>query len=193
MANISFIGRYSQQIGFVLLSVAASASLYGQSSNETGPPPASEASAKVILEVVNNHFTVGRKIPSVYLRVFSDGTAECHAKNPSRRDEDATIKKHLSPQEFAEINAVLNGSGLRDVKGRYELGRIAFDSWMEWDIRIDSPQSARSVTVSFAGVPSRYPDALRRLGCLILAARREVYGDDTNYYRPACVDASPQK
>ncbi len=69
MANILFIGRYSQPVGFVLLSVALSASLYGQSSNETGLPPASDSNAKVILEVVNKHFTTGRKIPSVYLRL----------------------------------------------------------------------------------------------------------------------------
>ncbi len=92
-----------------------------------------------------------------------------------------------------EMNAVLNEPGLRDVKGRYELGRIVIDSWMEWDIRIDAPRSIRGVTISFAGAPSRYPDALGRLGCLILAARREVYGDDTDYYRPACVNPSPQK
>jgi hypothetical protein len=29
---------------------------------------------------MNRHFTVGKKIPSLYLRVFSDGTAECHTE-----------------------------------------------------------------------------------------------------------------
>jgi hypothetical protein len=71
MANILFIGRYSQPVGFVLLSVGLSASLYGQSSNETGLPQASDSNAKVILEVVNKHFTTGRKnsvgLPEVVL------------------------------------------------------------------------------------------------------------------------------
>jgi len=38
----------------------------------------SGSSSKLILEVVNRHFTMGRKIRSMYLRVYSDGTAECH-------------------------------------------------------------------------------------------------------------------
>jgi hypothetical protein len=32
----------------------------------------------VVIEVINAHFTVGRRYKPVFLRVYSDRTAECH-------------------------------------------------------------------------------------------------------------------
>jgi len=121
----------------------------------------------------------------VYLRLFSDGTAECHAIG---NEKDAVKMKHLPPKEFAEVETLLNQPALRDVNGRYELPRMVFDSWMEWDLRIGDPSRLQNVTVSFAGSAGhrRYPDALGRLGCLVVKLRNEVYGDNTDYYQPAC-------
>ena len=51
----------------------------------------SMASRKLLLEVVNKHFTVRRHIPSAYLRVYSDGTLECHSE---KFWDEANIVKH---------------------------------------------------------------------------------------------------
>ena len=136
---------------------------------------------------------MGTNIQSVYLRLFSDGTAECHAVKFRRDDEDAVKEKHLQPQEFAEAKALLGQPGLRQVKGRYEFPRMVIDSWMEWDMRIRNSASVRHVTISFAHLANHvtYPPALGRLGCLILKVRHDVYGDGTDYYRQACGDSQP--
>jgi len=61
----------------------------------------SSPSAKLILEVMNRHFTVGRKIRSVYLRVYSDGTAECHTVKYTGDETDDgpdIVNRKHSPQ-----------------------------------------------------------------------------------------------
>jgi|HubBroStandDraft_6_1064221.scaffolds.fasta_scaffold319127_1 hypothetical protein len=173
--------------------LAASASICGQSSNEQGPRPSPDANAKVILEVVNNQFTMGRKIPSIYLRLFSDGTAECQTRKFTAREDLSTKNATLPPKEFAEIRAVLNKPGLRGVKGRYEHPRVVFDSWMEWELRAPDSQLTQDVTISFGPATQQlrtYPEALATLGCQIIKIRAELCGDKIDYYRPACVNSS---
>lgn len=51
----------------------------------------SRARPELILEVINKHFTVGRKIPSVYLRVYANGVVECHSVK--YWDEVDSVKK----------------------------------------------------------------------------------------------------
>ena len=183
-------GRYLRRVALLFLFGISSALLLplsGQNSNESQRPPSSDGNEKVILEVVNNHITVGRRIPSVYLKLFSDGTAECHALVFTGREEDNEKRKVLTAAELADVKATLNNGGLRDVKGRYELPRAVFDSWMEWEISIHASDRAQDVTVAFAGMGNRpYPPSLAELGCSILKLREEVCGDDTAYYRPAC-------
>jgi hypothetical protein len=77
--------------------------------------------------------------------------------------------------------------------GRYDLPRLVFDSWMEWDLRGSDSQLGQDVTISFGPETQHfhpYPEALRNLACQILQIREQVYGDRTEYYRPAC---PPQK
>jgi hypothetical protein len=181
--------------------VAASASLYplhGQRSNEPESPPTSDSSAKVILEVINNHFTIGQKIPSLYVKVFSDGTAECHAIKFTGRENNDVKREHLPAKEFAEIKSLLDQPEMQGVKGRYEHPRAVADSWMEWELRAPDSQLRQEVTISF-GPPTQelraFPEALGSLGCQILKIREYVYGDRAEYYSPACVAAvdHPQK
>jgi hypothetical protein len=171
--------------------MAASASfypLYGQRGNEPALPK-SDSNAKVILEVVNNYFTMGKIIPSLYLRLFSDGAAECHAEKFSGQ-EDSVKNQYLPAKEFSEIRAVLNQPGLRDVRGRYERSRMVIDSWNEWELRASDSQLAQDVTISFGSATQlrSYPKALAALGCQIIKIRAELCGDNTDYYRPACVN-----
>jgi hypothetical protein len=70
------------RLGLMTLFIVGSTLLLAQREGMTDASENSKAERvqKVILEVMNYHFTVGKKIPSVYLRVFSDGTAECHTE-----------------------------------------------------------------------------------------------------------------
>jgi hypothetical protein len=78
------------------------------------PGQKAPSSQEIILEVINRHFTVGQKIPSVYLRVFSDGTAECHTKK-FWDEADVTKTKMLSANELEELRAVINDPNLLEV------------------------------------------------------------------------------
>lgn len=154
------------------------------------PTPAQKSELpKLLLRVVNRHFTVGKRIPSDYLKVFSDGSVECHAIKFGEHDEDDVKKGQLSPDELAKLTSALNDSGFQTLSDDYKLQRFVFDSWMEWDITIERPsQHSQNITLAFSGGndDSKLPDALRKLGCQILELRRRVYGEADAYYRPAC-------
>jgi hypothetical protein len=142
----------------------------------TGPSP------RVILEVINRHFTVGEKIRSVYVRVFSDGSAECHTEKYS--DEPDNVKrKVLAPDDFERLKALLKQPELLSVKPRYGLVAPVIDSWMEWTIKIPHGQNVQTIEVAnfnpTAAKESKkpYPDVLVKLGCSIWMIRSGVYGD----------------
>lgn len=141
---------------------------------------------KPVLRVVNRHFTVGKRIPSEFLQVFSDGSVECHAIKFGEHDKDDVKKGQLTPNELASLTSALDNSG--GLSHDYKLQRFVWDSWMAWDITIEQPLPSQTVTLTFAGGSgdSDLPYALRNLGCQILELRRKVYGDDIRYYNHAC-------
>jgi hypothetical protein len=164
-------------------------------SAELSPIPAvSGTSATPILEVINRHFTVGLEIPSIYLKVFSDRTAEGHTLAYSGQERDVVKKKTLAPDEFERLTAVLDAPELLMVKSRYESTRMIIDSWMEWDINIQRPGHAQKIEVvnfspSWFGMAQPYPDALLQLGCSVWKMRDHVYGAEPGHDDPKCKKA----
>ena len=148
----------------------------------------SSPSAKLILEVMNRHFTVGRKIRSVYLRVYSDGTAECHTVKYTGDETDdgpdIVKQKTLAPGELQSLEAVLYNPELLQVKKRYGLTHPVVDSWMEWDIKVPHGWRKEKIKVlNFSPASARkenqpYPPALLKLGCLIWKLRNDGFGDE---------------
>lgn len=155
---------------------SASAISFGTFGEQSSP------SAKLILEVINRHFTVGRKIRSVYLRVYSDGTAECHTEK--YWDEPDIVKhKTLDAGELQRLQAVLDNPELPHASEKYGLMAPVLDSWMEWNIRVPHGWHAQKIKVlNFSPASARnknqaYPSAVLKLGCSIWKLRNEVYGD----------------
>jgi hypothetical protein len=180
---------------FLLILLEASSLTFlvpGKSSAGPANAQKSEPHTQVILEVINRHFTVGRKIPSVYLNVFSDGTAECHTVKYSGEEMNTIKKKTLRMNEFDELRRLIEESEWQGVRNRYELMHTVVDSWMEWDIRIKDSRHARRIQVAdFSPRSARekhqpYPDVLVRLGCFIWKFRDEVYGDEPAYRNDDC-------
>jgi len=152
-----------------------------------GPIIAQESGLpKPILRVVNRHFTVGKRIPSEFLTVFSDGSVECHAIKFGVHDKDDVKKGQLTLDELASLSSALDNSG--GLSHDYKLQRFVIDSWMAWDITVERLLPSQTITLAFAGGSgdSNVPYALRNLACQILELRRKVYGDDVRYYDPAC-------
>ena len=169
----------------VLLTLfAAGALVYGgrNDSAEAANALKSGPSSKVILEVINRHFTVGKKIRSVYLRVSSDGTAECHTEK--YWDEPDIVKtKVLAREDLERLRVLLEQPELLSVKHRYERMYPVIDSWMEWNIKLHHAGEAQIIEVAgfspsaAKGRNQPYPDVLVKLGCSIWKLRSEVYGD----------------
>jgi hypothetical protein len=157
--------------------------LRGQERTEGAPLP-------VILEVVNYHFTIGRKIPSVFLKVLSDGTVECQSLKGAGTEGNVVRTKALTPDEFQKVKKVIDQSKLLDAKEKYELTHPVIDSWMEWHIKIPRTDGEQDIAIAaFASSPLRegsYPIAVVRLGCTISKLREEAYGDEPDYRRGEC-------
>jgi len=141
-----------------------------------------DPSPKLILEVINRHFTVGRKIRSVYLRVYSNGMAECHTEK-YWDEADVVKRKMLGPGELQRLRAVLDNPELSHVSKNYGLMYPVIDSWMEWEIRVPHGWHMEDIKVlNFAPEAARrknqaYSRAVLHLGCSIWKLRNEVYGD----------------
>jgi hypothetical protein len=69
---------------------------HAKGKNENSEDKKTELSQKVVLEVRNIHFTMGKKIPSIYLRVFSDGTAECHTEKYTGKKKTSLSRRYLT-------------------------------------------------------------------------------------------------
>jgi hypothetical protein len=143
------------------------------------------ASSEVMLEVINQHITIGLRIPSVYLTVFSDGTVECHTLKFDGRETDVVKRRTLTPRELEDVKAAIEDDDLLRVKKKYELISNVADSWMEWHIRIPRKIGAEEIVVAnfMPMSPGSYPRAVLRLGCQISRLRDEVYGDDLLYQK----------
>lgn len=190
MRKASFLG--TRTLRNVSLALLGAGTLLCDLSGQTTVEPANDSSAPVILEVINRHFTVGKKIPSVFLRVSSDRTVECHPLSYTGEDTGVVKKKILRPKEFEGVKALVDQPELPKVKNRYELTHPVFDSWMEWDIKIQHPDGVQNITVanfspeSTRGPSQPYPDALVMLGCSISKMRGEVCADEPGYRRSNC-------
>ncbi len=147
--------------------------------------------AKLILEVINKHHTMGRAIPSIYLRVFSDGSVECHTEKYIGDEIDSVKKKSLTPAEIEALRTVLVDPKLSEIQRHYGLMYLVVDSWMEWDIKVQQGKHTQSFQVlNFAPGAARengqpYPDSLLKLGCSIARLRFDVY-EDADYNSIDC-------
>jgi hypothetical protein len=151
-------------------------------------PPATQAgwsapvapASSVILEVTNTYWSFAEsRNPYVYLRVFSDGAAECQ----SSHGDNPTIKKTLTQDEFVQIKSVLRNPKLARVGPRYESRYAVLDSATEWTIKIQRPGEPQVIQVveffPWLGKQMKhpYPDALVKLGCSIEKLRADVSGE----------------
>jgi hypothetical protein len=176
--------RVPLHIVLALLVAGASHTLLSQTRNEAHP-------GQVILDVTNYHVTMGRRIPSLYLRVFADRTIECHSLRYSGKEPTVVKKKVLSDKEFRELDDVVGQLyGLGGNK-KYGLTHIVLDSWMEWDIKIPRITGEQDISIADFSPPGveTYPFEVERLGCLISRLRDEVYGDERVLRRDRCRDA----
>jgi hypothetical protein len=163
----------------------------------------SNSYGELILEVATTHFTLGRQIPSVYLRVYSDGWAECHTVRFTGHEKEKVKRTKLARREQQTLEAALHDPELLRLNNqKYGPMGMVIDSWMEWDIKVPAgAQAAHQLGVTVDNFDldieafdiateaerkrtQSFPPALLKLGCLIWKVRNEVYGDQTFQGKP---------
>jgi hypothetical protein len=156
------------------------------------------SSVPVIIEVINQHFTVGRQISSTYLKVFADRTVECQTLKFTGNEPNVVKNGRLTQEEFRQMEAVLSDPDLRIAKARYELTHSVMDSWMEWNIRIPRGVGTQVIAIAdFGSTPLRidgfYPRSVLRLGCMISKVRDKLSSDEPARRRSECEKMSSAK
>jgi hypothetical protein len=143
-------------------------------------------SKEILLNVVAAHTTPQGEHSYLYLRVFSDGSAECQASTPSARVKDQpTTTKPLAKDEFSRIKSIVDDQKLAGLAPKYETKYAAVDSWTEWKIEIHGSGRMQIIQVlefspSLAKTMKHpYPEALVELGCSVEKARAELTGETT--------------
>jgi hypothetical protein len=145
------------------------------------PSPAPD----IILDVIATHSTMAGEERYMYLRVFSDSTAEYQSSKHSDGVENdlPAIRKTLPQDEFNRIRSVLNDAKVATLKPKYETRYAIVDSSTQWTVKIQRSGQTQSIQVlEFSPGLARamkhpYPDALVRLGCNIEKLRADVSGE----------------
>lgn len=147
--------------------------------------PNPSPSTDILLEVVATHSTMAGDDTYLYLRVFSDGTAECHSSAHAEK-EPRRFKKTLTQDDFSRIKSIVGNKKLANLRSRYETQYAIVDTSTEWTIKIQRPRQAQIIQIlEFSPGLAKtmkhpYPDALVRLGCNIEKLRAHVDGESTS-------------
>ena len=156
--------------------------------------PSHTPSVGILLEVIATHTTMASENTYVYLRVFSDRTAEFQPSRhgDSERKELPVIKKTLTQDEFIRITSVLSEPKLATVGPRYETRYAIVDTSTEWTIKVQRLGQTQTIQVlefspSLARTMKRpFPDALVKLGCNIEKLRAGLSGE-SNFPDSECM------
>jgi hypothetical protein len=143
----------------------------------------------IVLEVTATRTTMANEVTYVYLRVFSDGTAECQSSRHSNSEnrELLTVKKTLTQDEFTRIKSVMVEPKLAAVGPKYETRYAIIDTSTAWTIKIQrSGQPQIIQVIEFSPGLARtmkhpYPDALVKLGCNIQKIRADVASESNTF------------
>jgi len=147
----------------------------------------------VILEVAAEDFDIAWRQEYLYLKVLSDGAAECQIvkrKSGDMRFEKADIvpvKRSLSEAELRQLQALLAQDDISRLESTYRQ-RIALmlDAGTAWNIRIPRMNRTQEIhVVAFAPDAAKaqkrpYPTALLSLGCTIEKLRGETIGQNAD-------------
>jgi hypothetical protein len=147
------------------------------------PTTLPEPERKLLLEVIQDTSSITGSVRLVYLRAFSDGTAECHPSRNVDYSNLALTRQRVPPREFERLEKLLTTTEVRQLDSEYPgIGR-AIDYFVVWTITIPrQKETQRIVVVNFQPeyaerMKKPYPRALVKLECLIRGLRPVVSGE----------------
>ncbi|MEQ1352862.1 MAG: hypothetical protein ABLT11_02525 [Candidatus Acidiferrum sp.] len=146
-------------------------------STATARPP------DVILEIIQTNSTFDSDDTYLYLRVFSDSTAEYERRHSKDDVNGRSLKKTITPDQFSRIKSAVDARKVRTLKSRYETRFAMVDTSTTWKINICGREECRTVEImNFSPglaktMKQGYPEALVRLGCVARKVRSDLSGE----------------
>ncbi len=148
-----------------------------------------ESQRTPLLEVILTTYDVSRTETLVYLRVFSNGSAEAHPMREVDFRALALKTASIPPSELATLSQFLGSSNVQHLDAKYERYWGNIDFGQTWQITIAQGSSQKSMILeNFQPFLARtkkkpYPAELERLGCLVWKLRTKVTGEplERNY------------
>jgi hypothetical protein len=148
-----------------------------------------ESQRTVLLQVILKTYDVSRTETLVYLRVFSNGSAEAH---PMREVDFRTLAlktTSIPASELATLKQFLSSPNVQQLDAKYERSWGNIDFGQTWQITIAQGGSQKSMVLeNFQPFLARtkknpYPAEVERLGCLVWNLRTKVTGEplERNY------------
>jgi hypothetical protein len=148
-----------------------------------------ESQKSSLLEVILTTYNVSRTETLVYLRVFSDGSAEAH---PMREVDFRTIalkKVQISSSEITALRELLGSPKVQHLDSEYRRYWGNKDFGQTWQITIGQGDNKKSIVLeNFEPFLARskkkpYPVEIEKLGCVVWEMRTKVTGEplERNY------------
>jgi len=142
-----------------------------------------EVKNNLLLEVIQTTYDVTRKETLIYLRVYTDGTAEAH---PMRDVDFRTLalkKIQIAPSEFANLRDFLRSPKVQNLDPEYRRFWGNKDFGQTWQVTIAQGDGEKSILlVNFQPFLARtrkkpYPVEVEKLGCIVWELRAKVIGE----------------
>jgi hypothetical protein len=155
-------------------------------------PPTPKPQRKVLLEVIQHTSSITKSERLVYLRVFFDGTAECHPERNVDYSNLTLVGKRIAAHELESLEELLNSTEVEQLDSEYRLVAGAKDYFKVWNITIPRKEGSQQIeVVNFVPrlavrMKKPYPEGLVRLGCFITDLRSTVSGEATLFEDPYC-------
>jgi hypothetical protein len=149
----------------------------------TGVAVPQETPRTLLIEVILKTHDIQRKETLVYVRVFSDGSAEAH---PSYEVDFRTLSlKHaqVPSADMAELREILSSRNTQGLESKYDRfwGNVDFGN--EWDVTIGEGENKKAIILSnFQPSLARsrnqpYPVEIEKIGCIVWELRRNVFNE----------------
>ena len=152
---------------------------------------AQQPSKTLLLDVIETTSDIHRTETLVYLRVYSDGSAEAH---PTHEVDFRTLAlKHaqIPATEMARLRGLFSSSEFSTLHDEYDRNWGAVDFATKLSIAVNQEQNRKTITlVNFQPFLARnrkqpYPAEIEKLGCIIWELRAGVFREplDKDYVR----------
>jgi hypothetical protein len=148
-------------------------------------------SRTLLLEAIATTFDIHRTETLVYLRVYSDGSAEAHPTHEVDFRTLALKQAQIPASEMAKLSELLSSPKIRALNDEYDRSWGAVDFSTKLAITVSQEQNRKTITlVNFQPFLARrkkqpYPVEIEKLGCIICELRTNVFKEppDKDYVR----------